>query len=48
MVRKSWETPRAMVEEFEANEYVAVCGGMLGRSMRCRLGERLGMAARRL
>lgn len=25
MVRKSWETPRAMVEEFEANEYVAAC-----------------------
>ena len=28
MVRKSWETPRAMVEEFEANEYVAACWGV--------------------
>lgn len=28
MVRKSWETPRAMAEEFEANEYVAACWGV--------------------
>lgn len=25
MVRKGWVTPKAMVEEFEANEYVAAC-----------------------
>lgn len=25
MARKSWVTPKAMVEEFEANEYVAAC-----------------------
>lgn len=28
MVRKGWVTPKAMVEEFEANEYVAVCWGV--------------------
>lgn len=28
MARKSWVTPKAMVEEFEANEYVAVCWGV--------------------
>lgn len=25
MARKGWVTPKAMVEEFEANEYVAAC-----------------------
>lgn len=25
MVRKGWVTPKAMVEEFEADEYVAAC-----------------------
>lgn len=24
-MKKRWETPKAMVEEFEANEYVAAC-----------------------
>ena len=28
MVRKGWVTPKAMVEEFEANEYVAACWGV--------------------
>ncbi len=28
MARKGWVTPKAMVEEFEANEYVAVCWGV--------------------
>lgn len=27
-MKKRWETPKAMVEEFEANEYVAVCWGV--------------------
>lgn len=27
-MKKSWETPKAMVEEFEANEYVAACWGV--------------------
>lgn len=27
-MKKRWETPEAMVEEFEANEYVAVCWGV--------------------
>lgn len=27
-MKKSWETPRAIVEEFEANEYVAACWGV--------------------
>ncbi len=24
-MKRRWETPKAMVEEFEANEYVAAC-----------------------
>ena len=27
-MKKRWGTPRAVVEEFEANEYVAVCWGV--------------------
>lgn len=27
-MKKRWETPKAMVEEFEANEYVAACWGV--------------------
>ncbi|MBS5431230.1 MAG: hypothetical protein KHX75_09155 [Lachnospiraceae bacterium] len=27
-MKRRWETPKAMVEEFEANEYVAVCWGV--------------------
>lgn len=27
-MKKRWETPMAMVEEFEANEYVAACWGV--------------------
>lgn len=27
-MKKRWETPKAIVEEFEANEYVAVCWGV--------------------
>lgn len=31
-MKKRWGTPMAMVEEFEANEYVAACWG---GAMRC-------------
>lgn len=27
-MKRRWETPKAIVEEFEANEYVAVCWGV--------------------
>lgn len=27
-MKRRWETPKALVEEFEANEYVAVCWGV--------------------
>lgn len=27
-MKRRWETPKAMVEEFEANEYVAACWGV--------------------
>ena len=27
-MKKRWETPKAMVDEFEANEYVAACWGV--------------------
>ena len=27
-MKKRWETPKAMVEEFEANEYIAACWGV--------------------
>lgn len=27
-MKRRWETPKAMIEEFEANEYVAACRGV--------------------